>query len=300
MPRKKTLVEYPSDREMVFTRVFDAPRELVWAAYTDPQHVVRWWGPKGFTNTIHEMDVRPGGLWRLTMHGPDGTNYPNRIEFLEVVKSERLVFHHGDDGNPRMFHVTVRFFAEGDRTKIVSHMLFKTPGECVETKKFASEGHNSTMDRLEEQLAEMKSEGLEIVSTRTFSASRETVFAAFADPARLAQWWGPKGFTNTFREFDFKPGGIWRFTMHGPDGAEYHNESEFLEVVKPERIVFQHMLPMHRFQMTMIFGGQNGKTELTWRMLFESAADCDRFKPFIIEANEQNFDRLAAHLAKSA
>jgi uncharacterized protein YndB with AHSA1/START domain len=82
-----------ADRELVFTRVYDAPRELVFEAWTDPKHLTQWWGPNGFTTTIHEMDVRPGGVWRLVMHGPDGKDYNNRIAFLEVVKPERLVYN---------------------------------------------------------------------------------------------------------------------------------------------------------------------------------------------------------------
>jgi uncharacterized protein YndB with AHSA1/START domain len=88
--------------------------------------------------------------------------------------------------------------------------------------------------------------------------------------------------------------------MHGPNGADYHNEKEFTEVVKPERIVFQHLEPMHHFQMTMLFAEEGGKTRLTWRMLFESAAEATRLRSFISEANEQNFDRLAAHLVAPA
>ena len=83
-----------SDREIVISRVFDAPRERVFEAMTDPKQVVKWWGPNGFTTTIHEMDVRPGGVWRHTMHGPDGTDYPNKSVFLEVVKPERIVYKH--------------------------------------------------------------------------------------------------------------------------------------------------------------------------------------------------------------
>ncbi len=139
----------------------------------------------------------------------------------------------------------------------------------------------------------------EIVTTRVLQAPRELVFRAFSDPDQLAQWWGPKGFTNTFHEFDMRPGGIWRFVMHGPNGVDYQNESVFVEVVKPERIVFQHLKPMHRFHMTMIFDEQAGKTLLTWRMFFESKAECDKVKTFAVEANEQNFDRLEAQLAKA-
>ena len=86
MPNAKTAsTENLADREIVITRVFDAPREMAWDAWTDPKQVVRWWGPRGFTTTIHEMDVRPGGVWRQTMHGPDGTDYPGQMVFVEVV-----------------------------------------------------------------------------------------------------------------------------------------------------------------------------------------------------------------------
>jgi uncharacterized protein YndB with AHSA1/START domain len=140
----------------------------------------------------------------------------------------------------------------------------------------------------------------EVVNTRLFAARRELVFRAFSDPEQLAQWWGPQGFTNTFHEFDPRPGGHWRFVMQAPDGARYENESDFLEVVEPERIVFDHLEPVHRFLMTMTFDEEGGKTRLTWRMRFESAAEHARVKGFVAAANEENFDRLEAHLGKMA
>lgn len=139
----------------------------------------------------------------------------------------------------------------------------------------------------------------EIVTTRVFDTPRERLFRAWTDPDDLAHWWGPKGFTNTFQEFDPRPGGAWRFVMHGPDGVDYPNESVFVEVVEPERLVFRHLEPIHEFLATATFedlGG--GKTRLTWRMLFESAAECDRIRRYVGEANEQNLDRLEAQLAK--
>lgn len=137
----------------------------------------------------------------------------------------------------------------------------------------------------------------EIVSRRIIAAPRDVVFQAFRDPLQLARWFGPKEFTNNFHEFDFRPGGAWSFTMHGPNGAAYGNENRFTEVVPPERIVYQHLQPMHHFSMTMTFAEQNGKTELTWRMLFESANEVAKLGRFISDANEQNFDRLVAHLS---
>jgi uncharacterized protein YndB with AHSA1/START domain len=138
-----------------------------------------------------------------------------------------------------------------------------------------------------------------IVSTRAFDAPRELVFTAWSDPAHLAKWWGPKGFTNTFQEFDLRPGGVWRFVMHGPDGVDYKNESVFIEIVKPERIVFQHVSGP-RFQVTATFASEADKTRVTFEMLFETAAECEKVKVFAVDANEQNFDRLEAQLARMA
>lgn len=137
----------------------------------------------------------------------------------------------------------------------------------------------------------------EILSTRLLAFPREAVFRVFTDASLLAQCWGPSGFTNTFHEFDPRPGGMWRFTMHGPDGTDYHNESQFLEIASPERIVLEHLRPMHRFLMTMTFADESGQTRLTWRMQFETAEEAERVRVFVVPANEQNFDRLHAVLA---
>lgn len=139
-------------------------------------------------------------------------------------------------------------------------------------------------------------DGPEVVSTRVFPVTRERLFAAFSDPQQLSHWWGPKGFTNTFEEFDLRPGGIWRFTMHSPAGAEYHNVSHFIEVAEPERIVLQHERPVHDFVMTMLFTEEEGGTRLTWRMKFDTE-EGEEMRAFLTAANEENFDRLAAVLA---
>jgi uncharacterized protein YndB with AHSA1/START domain len=139
----------------------------------------------------------------------------------------------------------------------------------------------------------------EIVNIRAFNVPREVLFNAWADPEQLVQWWGPKGFRNTFHEFDFRAGTIWRYTMHGPDGIDYQNKSVFKEIVKPERIVFQHLKPMHRFMLTAIFEDLGDQTKLTFRQLFETVEECDRVRGFIIDANEQNLDRLEALVSKN-
>jgi uncharacterized protein YndB with AHSA1/START domain len=81
-----------ADREIVSTRVSDAPRELIWRAWTDPQHLTHWWRPKGFTSTFQDFDMRPGGTWRFVLHRPDGKDYKNEIVYQEIVRPERIVF----------------------------------------------------------------------------------------------------------------------------------------------------------------------------------------------------------------
>ncbi len=138
----------------------------------------------------------------------------------------------------------------------------------------------------------------EIVNTRVLNAPRELVFRAMSESKHLAQWWGPKGFRSTLHEFDFTPGSHWHITLHGPDDTDYKNEYVLLEVVEPERIVISHPDPKHNFQLTIILAEEGEMTRLRWRMWFESTEHCDEVKPFVIEGNEQNLDRLEAELAR--
>jgi uncharacterized protein YndB with AHSA1/START domain len=147
-----------TDREIVVSRVFAAPREKVWRAWTDPAQVVRWWGPRGFTTTIEEMDVRPGGTWRHVMHGPDGTAYPNRSVFTEVVPPERIAYAHGGSraGGPGVrFDALWTFEALGpNETRLTICMIFPTAAdrENVVREFGALEGAHQTLARLGELL----------------------------------------------------------------------------------------------------------------------------------------------------
>jgi len=113
---------WPHDRELVLSRVFDAPRELVFRVWTEREHVSRWFGPSGFTTTTHEMDARVGGRWRFDMRAPDGTIFDNRIVYLEVKPPERLVFDHGNDkdDDPGKFRVIVTFEEQSDKKTVVT------------------------------------------------------------------------------------------------------------------------------------------------------------------------------------
>jgi uncharacterized protein YndB with AHSA1/START domain len=254
-------------RAIVVTRVFDAPRTLVFDAWTDSKHIARWYGPRGFSITTHSMDMRPGGVWLFDMHGPDGVDYPNKITFLEIVKPERLVYDHHDKGAPGYFQTTVTFAEEGDKTRLTMRMLFqsKAERETVVKKYNAIEGANQTLDRLSEQLEKMQ----ELITTRVFDAPRDVVFQAWTDPERLKRWWGPKGFTNPVCEVDVRPGGTIRIHMRAPDGTVYPMTGVFREIVDPERLVFTSSAldgngePLFEVLNTVTFAEEGGQTRLT-------------------------------------
>ena len=149
----QTIVANTAERELADTRVINAPRELVWKVFTEPVHVVQWWGPDGFTNTTKSMDTRVGGEWIHTMHGPDGKDYPNHIVYREVIEPERLVFDHISAPHHR---TTITFEDMGDgRTKLTFTMIFDTTERkrsTVETYK-ADIGLKQTLGRLEDYLA---------------------------------------------------------------------------------------------------------------------------------------------------
>jgi uncharacterized protein YndB with AHSA1/START domain len=144
-------------RELIVKRVFNAPRELVFQTWIDPGHLPHWWGPQGFTITVQEIDVRPGGVWRYIMHGPDGVDYDNKISYIEVAGPERLVYSHGDSTDDEQFRVTVTFAKQGNRTELTMRSLFRSAEELekVVEEYGAIEGAKSTLDRLEKQLEKL-------------------------------------------------------------------------------------------------------------------------------------------------
>jgi uncharacterized protein YndB with AHSA1/START domain len=286
-------------RQLEITRVLDAPRALVFAAWTDPKHMARWWGPKCFINPVCEVDARPGGALRIVMRGPDGAEHPMRGAFREVVEPERLVFVATPEdvaGKPLAETLTTVTFADfdGGKTKLTLHTravgLAPVAAQMLEGMEA---GWTQTINRLVELV---KTIDREIVSVRVFNAPRELVFRAWTEPEHLVRWWGPKGFTNTFHEFDLRPGGNWRFVMHGPDGTDYKNHVVFTEIVLPERIVLDHISPP-RFELTATFTDVGGKTRVLFRQLFEHAKVRDGVAVYAVPANEENFDRLQAELA---
>jgi uncharacterized protein YndB with AHSA1/START domain len=271
-----------ADRELVFTRVFDAPRELVFALWTDPKHLANWYGPRGFTTITDSMDVRPGGTWKFTMRGPD-RDYPNKVVFREVVRPERLVYQHvgGDETEGVTHRNEVTFAAEGGKTRVTMRLVFDSPAVLadVNVKYGASEGGKQTLERLGELLAAQAPAGKVLVMTRSFAAPPGLVFEAWTRPEHVAKWWGPQVFTNRVRSWDAKPGGVIDLDMVGPDGTAFPMGGTFLEVEPGRKLVFTSTaftgpdgVPLLENVNTVTFEERDGRTEMVLRAVVVRAS----------------------------
>ncbi len=237
--RKKMAAKNKSN-EIHITRVYDAPVKAVWNAWTDPKQVAQWWGPRGFTITTHSKDLRPGGSWVYTMHGPDGVDYPNKTKYFEVEKYSRLVYDHGaNDDQPAMFRVTVQFTEIKGKTKMEMSMALPTPEAAEEARKFIkSAGGNATWDRLAEYLEKSASGKDQFVINRTFNAPLNVMFDMWTNPDHFSKWLAPTGFTMEFLKADIKPGGSTFYFMTDGGSTKMYGRANYLEISKPDRIVY--------------------------------------------------------------
>jgi uncharacterized protein YndB with AHSA1/START domain len=301
-PKKKAPKDY-TGHEVVIVREFAAPRQAVFDAWTDPKQLAQWWGPRGFTNPVCEWPAKPGGTIHVVMRAPSGEEYPMGGTFREVSPPERLVFTSGPLNEEKemifeLLHTITFAEARGKTTVNVHARVLWASADAAQYLGGYEAGMTQSLERLTELVS--KSTGTadrEIISTRVFDAPRELIWEAWTNPEHLIHWWGPHGFSNTFHEYNCKPGGVWRYVMHGPDGRDYKNEVVFVELVKPERIILDHVSSPH-FRVTATFEAQGKKTKVIFHQVFETVAEYEGVKKFAIPGNEQNFDRMAAHLLK--
>lgn len=300
-------------REIVITREYDAPRELVWRACTDAKHLAQWWGPRGFTAPVCEWAAQPGNRIYVVMRAPDGTDFPMGGTFLEVVAPEKLVTTTGaldEKGNLIFeFHHTLTLAelpAGKTRVTMRSRLIHVFSAEAWKYVGGFEAGMTQSLERLGELVANTTDR--EIVIAREFDAPRELVWQAMTDPGHVVHWWGPRGFTTSIGEMDFRVGGEWKHVMRGPDGVNYPNHSVFTEIVTPERIVFQHGGrreggPGVGFVSAWSFEKLAAdKTRVTIRMVFPSSSERDRVvREFgAIEGGRQTLERLGEHLPTMA
>lgn len=241
--RKNSDAASTADREIVITRTFDAPRELVWEAMTNPEHVVNWWGPNGFSTTIEKMDLRVGGVWKHVMHGPDGTDYPNKSVFTEIVKPERIKYSHGGSkkgGPAAQFEATWTFETVGKQTRVTLHQLYPTAADrdMIVKTYGAIEGGKQTLARLADYLPNMEAPKADLVITRIFNAPRTLVWKAWTEPGHLMHWWAPKGCTTPFCKLDLRIGGKFHYCMRMPEGRDIWGMGIYREIVAPSLLVY--------------------------------------------------------------
>ena len=302
------------ERSLVTTRMFDAPRDLVFEAWTHPNHLSHWWGPTGFSITTQAFDFRTGGVWRLVMHGPDGRDYQNHVTFDEIVRPERISFHHSDaEGAERVHHHTfVTFEAVGGKTKLTMRLVFSSAEEKdrVVREYGAAEGLKQTVGRLGDYIAGWEgNQGLEkkVRITRLIRAPRALVFRAFTDAEHLAKWWGPAGFTNPVCKIDARPGGDILIHMKGPDGNAYPMTGTVHEVVTEKRFVFTSVArnpanePLLEAHTTVTFADEAGGTRVTVEARAKGIAEIARLMLAGMEQGwTQSLERLAAHAEQRA
>jgi uncharacterized protein YndB with AHSA1/START domain len=226
--------------EIYIIRTYDAPVKMVWDAWIDPKQVAQWWGPRGFTLTTKSKDVRPGGTWVYTMHGPDGVDWPNKTVFHEVEKYSRLVYDHGaNDDQPPLFRVTVNFSEKAGKTKMEMTMALATAEAATETKKFIKKaGGNSTWDRLAEFLEKESSGKEKFVINRTFDAPLDLMFKAWTEPKHFSQWLPPTGFKMEFIKADIKQGGSTFYFMSNDSGMKMYGSTRYIEIKSPDLLVY--------------------------------------------------------------
>jgi uncharacterized protein YndB with AHSA1/START domain len=253
--------------ELLITRLLNAPRDLVWDAWTNPEHIQHWWGPAGFSNTFFKMDFVPGGVWEFIMHGPDGRDYKNKSVFKEIRKPELISYDHVSGP---LFSAVITFEEKGAQTLLTWKMQFESAEfrDKVVKEFGADKGLTQNVDKLESFLANGFAAD-ELLLTRLIKAPRELVYKAWTDKNLLLQWWGPEGFSCPVCEVAVKPGGTIYIDMKGPDGTLYPMDGVYHELIHPEKIVFMSAAldnnkeRLFEVMTTVVLEEEEGNTKLT-------------------------------------
>jgi uncharacterized protein YndB with AHSA1/START domain len=273
---KTVLIAEPGKPVTILTRVFDAPRNLVYEAYTNPNHIEKWWGRRRTKTVVDKMDVRPGGVWRFVQRGANEEEHAFRGEFREIMPQERIVstFEYERMAGHVVLNTTT-FEEHHGKTKVTVTSIYPSIEDRDGMIRTGMEiGANEAWDMLDELLTQMpekqKGQGEhELLFTRVFDAPRDLVWKAWTDPKHLAQWWGPHGITNPVCEVDARPGGALLIHMRAPNGVVYPMKAVFQEVVAPERLVFlsgamdESGNLLFEVLNTISFAEEAGKTKLT-------------------------------------
>jgi uncharacterized protein YndB with AHSA1/START domain len=236
---------------LVISRVFHAPRKLVFQAWSSAEHMKRWFSPEGYSVPEAEVDFRPGGVCAICMRSPDGHDFWSRGEYVEISPPDRLVFTTGisvENSQKFTAHTTVTFEDAGPLTRRTVRQAYEVFDESfLFAVKGAPEGWRTTLDKLEREVARISMSGAPAAAhatfsiERTFSASPAKVFHALSDPAAKERWFaGGDGYTVLEREMDVRPGGRERAKGRWDSGMVSTFEAIYFDVVPNRRLVYAY------------------------------------------------------------
>jgi len=308
--------------ELLITRTFDVPRELVWKAWTEPERIKKWWGPTYFTAPVIKNDLRVGGTYLYCMRGPDGKDYWSTGAYREIVPFEKLVMtdsfadekgtvvpasNYGLGGDfPLELLVTVTFEAIGKRTKMILRHEGIPEGQM---KDLTLAGWSGSFDKLAESIVPEDHTRIiaepgkaEVIVTRVYDAPQKHVYKAYTEPDLVATWWGSEKYTIKIDKLEAKKGGLWRIVERDTEGKKYAFHGVYHDLISPERIVntFEYEgMPGHVCLKTTVFDKIGGKTKVTSKSVYLSVADRDEMVKAGMETCVlESWDRLAVYLKK--
>ncbi|HET9484787.1 MAG TPA: SRPBCC family protein [Xanthomonadales bacterium] len=273
-------------------------READWIEGWDPLLVVSSSGVAEpdcvFTTRAEPTDA----IWYVTRHEP-GAGFVEMLKITPGVTACRLT-------------IQLRAVAGGSEADVTySHTSLGPAGDAF-VAAFTEAHYRDFMRDWEARMNHYLEQGTvleladerpaaarEFVHSRVIEAAPGRVFDAIRDPARLARWWGPNGFTSTVHAFEFRPGGALRLTLHAPDGADYPNDYVFAGIEAPQRVVIERPGEAHHFVLTITLDPHERGTRVGWRQVFDTAEERARLAPVVPDANEQNLDRLAAEALRT-
>jgi uncharacterized protein YndB with AHSA1/START domain len=323
---KQNSTETQQDCVIIISRVFDAPRELVFKAWTEPKQIEQWWGPAGFTTRVTELDLRPGGQACYVMIGPDGKEYPSKGVFREIVPFERIVtsdeFGDGieevlDVDLPQGMVLTILFEDLAGKTRVTIQIEHPSVEERRKHEAMGVvAGWNSSLDCLDAFLAQQHQpqngftltlpSDREILVTRVFNAPRQLVFEAWTQPEHVKRWFGGcSSMTVTVCEIDLRVGGNWRYVLQEPgNDTSFVLSGEYREIVPPERLVATERyepIPGSDHLNTLTLSEQDGKTTLHILIQHESKEQRDgHFQSGMEMGLRQSLNRLEDFLSHSS
>jgi uncharacterized protein YndB with AHSA1/START domain len=316
--------------ELVVTRIFDAPRERVWKAWTEPELLKRWWGPTVFTAPFIEIDLRVGGRYLYAMRSPEGKDFWSTGVYREIVPLKRIVATDSfsdEKGNivpassygfagdwPRELLVTVTFEEQDGGTKLT---LLHTGFPLEEDRVLAKAGWSESLDKLAGVLKRpgegemrmqkthftVKREELKVILDRVFDAPREAVWKVLTDPKSIPKWWGPRNMTTTVDKMDVRAGGAWRYINRDDAGNEYVFHGVYREIDPPKRISdtfnFEGIPPGHELVESLTLEDLDGRTKMTTVSRYANVEDLDGMVASGMESGAvDSWERLAELVEK--